>query len=72
MCALRQLVLTLLRPTLIYGCGLDQNISRLARIIRLCRCMLVAGQARGLRQPVHADDLAALAVAALARTDRKS
>lgn len=53
--------LWLLRPTLIYGCGLDRNVSRLAGLARRFRVVPVAGPARGLRQPVHADDLAALA-----------
>jgi nucleoside-diphosphate-sugar epimerase len=57
--------LLLLRPTLIYGCGLDRNISLLARFGSRFGFIPVAGAAAGLRQPVHADDLAALAVAAL-------
>jgi len=52
----------LLRPTLIYGCGLDENISRIARLARRLHFVPVAGEASGLRQPVHADDLAELAV----------
>jgi nucleoside-diphosphate-sugar epimerase len=55
--------LYVLRPTLIYGCGMDQNLSRLFRWIRRYRFMPVAGKASGLRQPVHADDLAAVACA---------
>lgn len=54
-----------LRPTLIYGCGLDRTVSRLATLIRKFGLVPVAGPARGLRQPVHADDLAGLAVEAL-------
>lgn len=57
--------LVILRPTLIYGCGLDRNISRLAHWIRRFGWLPVAGSATGLRQPVHADDLALLAVNAL-------
>ena len=57
--------LVIVRPTMIYGCGLDQNISRLARWIRRFGWIPVAGAASGLRQPVHADDLAQLAVTAL-------
>lgn len=64
-CAERGVGLLLIRPTLIYGCGLDRNISLLARFGKRFGFIPVAGQARGLRQPVHADDLAALAVAAL-------
>jgi nucleoside-diphosphate-sugar epimerase len=57
--------LVVLRPTLIYGCGLDANISRLASWIRRFGFLPVNGKAAGLRQPVHADDLASAAVAAL-------
>lgn len=57
--------LVILRPTLIYGCGLDTNISRLASLIRRFGFMPVNGKAAGLRQPVHADDLACVAITAL-------
>lgn len=57
--------LVILRPTLIYGCGMDTNISRLARWIRRFGFMPVNGKASGLRQPVHADDLAKLAITAM-------
>lgn len=59
------LKLVILRPTMIYGCGLDTNISRLAGWIRRFGFIPVNGRASGLRQPVHADDLAAAAVTAL-------
>ena len=61
-CRERDIALSLLRPTLIYGCGMDQNVSRLARLIRRFHFLPVAGKAAGLRQPVHAKDLAQLAV----------
>lgn len=63
---------TLIRPTLIYAEGQDANVSRLAGLIRRFGVMPLPGGGRGLRQPVHADDLAALALTALARpaTDR--
>ena len=64
-CEDRGVSLVLLRPTLIYGCGLDHNISTLARFGQRFGFIPLAGAARGLRQPVHADDLAALAVHAL-------
>ncbi len=57
--------LVLLRPTLVYGCGLDSNISRLANWIRRFGFMPLNGEADGLRQPVHADDLASVAITAL-------
>jgi nucleoside-diphosphate-sugar epimerase len=61
----RGLKLVIFRPTLIYGCGMDTNISRLASWIKRFGFMPVNGAAFGLRQPVHADDLAAAAVTAL-------
>jgi nucleoside-diphosphate-sugar epimerase len=57
---------TILRPTLIYAEGQDQNVSRLARVIRRLGFLPLAGKGEGLRQPVHADDLAAAAIAAAA------
>jgi nucleoside-diphosphate-sugar epimerase len=57
--------LVIFRPTLIYGCGLDTNISRLANWINRFGFMPVNGKAAGLRQPVHADDLATVALTAL-------
>jgi nucleoside-diphosphate-sugar epimerase len=50
---------TILRPTLIYAEGLDGNVTRLAGLIRRFGLLPLAGRGEGLRQPVHADDLAA-------------
>lgn len=55
----------ILRPTLIYGQGRDKNVSEIARFIRRFGFFPVFGQAHGLRQPVHADDVASACVAAL-------
>ena len=49
---------TILRPTLIYAEGRDVNITPLARLIRRFGFMPLVGGAKGLRQPVHAEDLA--------------
>lgn len=57
--------LTILRPTLIYGSGRDQTIAAAARFIRRFGLYPVYGAATGARQPVHADDLARAALAAL-------
>jgi len=65
LCSETGLALAVFRPTLIYGCGLDRNISLLANWIMRLGWLPVAGRALGLRQPVHADDLAKLAVNAL-------
>jgi len=64
-CVRRDIRFLLLRPTLIYGCGLDQNISRIARLVQRFRFLPVAGNASGLRQPIHAEDLADLGLAAI-------
>lgn len=64
-CAAVNAGLTLLRPTLVYGCGMDMNISWLARWIGRFGFVPLAGEARGLRQPVHAQDIARTAVTAL-------
>ncbi|MFO1321975.1 MAG: NAD-dependent epimerase/dehydratase family protein [Burkholderiales bacterium] len=57
--------LTLFRPTLVYGCGRDENITFIARTIRRFGFFPLVGGGRGLRQPVHADDLAEACVTAL-------
>jgi nucleoside-diphosphate-sugar epimerase len=57
---------TILRPTLIYAEGQDQNISRLAGLIRRIGVLPLYGRGNGLRQPVHAADLAQAALAAAA------
>jgi nucleoside-diphosphate-sugar epimerase len=55
---------TILRPTLIYAEGRDTNITPLSRLIRRFSFMPLVGGAQGLRQPVHAEDLAIGALAA--------
>jgi len=57
---------TVLRPTIIYDEGRDANITRLSRIIERLGFMPLAGSGSGLRQPVHAEDLAIGALAAAA------
>ncbi|CAN7355292.1 NAD-dependent epimerase/dehydratase family protein [Phenylobacterium sp. LjRoot219] len=57
---------TILRPTMIYSEGLDGNVSRLARLAERFKIVPLAGSGRGLRQPVHAEDLAWAALAAAA------
>jgi N-acetylglucosaminyl-diphospho-decaprenol L-rhamnosyltransferase len=56
---------TIFRPTLIYGVGLDKNICAIARFMRRLRMFPLSSPATGLRQPVHADDLAAAVLLAL-------
>jgi nucleoside-diphosphate-sugar epimerase len=57
---------TILRPTLIYAEGRDTNITPLSRLIRRFGFMPLVGGAPGLRQPVHAEDLAIGAISAAA------
>lgn len=62
----RGIAWTILRPTLIWGHGRDGNVSRIAAIVRRVGVFPVLGAADGLRQPIHADDVAAACLAALA------
>lgn len=55
---------TLLRPSLIYGAGLDRSLSLLARLACRWRVFPRVAAASGLRQPVHAEDLATACLAA--------
>jgi uncharacterized protein YbjT (DUF2867 family) len=50
----------------IYAEGRDRSITRLANLVRRFHMLPLAGDAHGKRQPVHADDLAAGAIAAAA------
>lgn len=65
-CAQHGCAWTVLRPTMVYGAALDRNLTPMAhRAMRLRVFPLPAG--RGMRQPVHADDIAQAALAALDR-----
>lgn len=55
----------ILRPTLIYGRGRDKNIAEIARFIRRFGFFPLFGKANGLRQPIHAMDVADACLAAL-------
>ncbi len=57
---------TVLRPTLVYGAGRDATLSRIAALARRRGVFVLPHDARGLRQPVHVDDLAAAAEATIA------
>lgn len=54
----------ILRSTLIYGYGRDRNVGAVAAFIRRFGFFPLLGKACGLRQPLHADDLARAMVAA--------
>ena len=49
--------LTIFRPSMIYGYAKDKNITVIANFIKKHGFFPLAGQALGLRQPVHVDDL---------------
>lgn len=68
-CQARGIQWTILRPTMIYREGCDRNVTRLARIIRRLSFMPLCGDGAGLRQPVHAEDLARGMVAAASAKD---
>lgn len=55
---------TLLRPTLVYGAARDRTLTRIATLARLWGWFVLPRNARGLRQPVHVDDLAVAALMA--------
>lgn len=57
--------LTLLRPTLIYGTASESRLGALIAFARITRILPLPWPAQGLRQPVHAEDLAALMLALL-------
>jgi nucleoside-diphosphate-sugar epimerase len=54
----RGIACTLLRPTLIYGGGADRSLVPIARLALRWRILPIPLGASGLRQPVHAADLA--------------
>lgn len=61
----REVPCAVLRPTLVYGAGLDSNLCLLASLAERFGVVPVAGKANGMRQPVHADDLAQACVTLL-------
>ncbi|MDR7194192.1 SDR family oxidoreductase [Luteimonas terrae] len=63
--AARGAAATLLRPTLVYGSGRDRNLSRIVELARRSGVFVLPADARGRRQPVHVDDLATAAQAAV-------
>lgn len=65
LCETRNMRWTVFRPTLVYDCHHDRNITRIADFIRRYGFFPLLGKAAGQRQPVHADDLANASVLAL-------
>lgn len=64
-CAKTGTPLTIFRPTMIYGAGMDMNVTSIARFVKAARFFPVIGAGSGLRQPVHAEDLAQACLEAL-------
>lgn len=56
---------TILRPSMIYGYARDQNVMKIAKFINKFGFMLLVGEAKGLRQPIHASDLVNCAITIL-------
>ena len=57
-CNEAQIPWTLLRPTLVYDGSHDRNVAFIIRCIRRFGFFPMVGEGTGLRQPLHADDLA--------------
>ena len=57
---------TILRPTLVYGAGRDATLTRIAALAQRWSRFPLPRNARGLRQPVHVEDLAQAALDCLA------
>lgn len=57
-CSDHNIACTLFRPTLIYGAGTDRSLAPIARFANRWHFLPIPVGASGLRQPVHAADLA--------------
>lgn len=64
-CAKQGAGLTLLRPTLVYGAGMDKSLTRIVQLATRHGRFALPRTALGLRQPVHVEDLADAAMACL-------
>ena len=63
-CRERGIAWTILCPTMVYDPGRDRNVSTIAAVARRFGFVPLAWPARGLRQPIHADDVAQAMMAA--------
>ena len=57
----------MLHPTMIYGAGGEDNVQRLAALLRRFPVLPLPGGGRALVQPIHQDDVTRSVLAALAR-----
>ncbi len=71
-CAERDIRVNILRPTMIYCRGRDKNITTILKFIEHFGFFPLVGGGRGLRQPVHAEDLAMACLQILERHDLPS
>lgn len=58
---------TILRPTIIYDAETDESINKIAGVIRRFRFFALAGRGDGLRQPIHAADVAGMIMNSIGR-----
>jgi nucleoside-diphosphate-sugar epimerase len=63
---------TVLRPTMMYGVNRDQNVAFIRSTFRRFRCFPIPFGARGVRQPVHVEDLASACLAVLSRPQTRN
>ena len=61
----RGVPVTVLRPTLVYDGFGDRNVARMIRLVRRIRVLPIARPSSGLRQPIHAGDVAGAILGAL-------
>jgi len=64
-CRQHGIALTIFRPTMVYGAGLDANVTVIARFVDRYGFFPILGGGTGLRSPVHAADLADAVVSCL-------
>ena len=57
----------MLHPTMIYGAQGEDNVRRLAALIRRLPVLPLPGGGRNLVQPIHQDDVTACLIAAINR-----
>lgn len=57
-CSALDISWTIFRPTLVYSNGRDKNISVIISLIKKFKFFPVWNQGKGLRQPIHAEDIA--------------
>ncbi len=58
----------MLHPTMIFGAQAENNLQRIAKLLRLCPVVPLPGGGHSLVQPVHIDDVVACLTAAIDRS----